>query len=123
MAMSKERFKQVLENEWTPTENSTLWNESVRYVHECMVNHVKPTRQGMALFCKPKLSGRTVSAIENHLHAKGWWVPTHRRNNKKRRKSRRRPVQLVNSARSPVGKVRLQRTFKCPGCNLESEVI
>lgn len=123
--MTKERFREVLENEWTTVENGMLWNERVRYL-QILPSDVRPTRRGMAEFCKPSLPGRSISAIENHIGVMGW-SPTTRNNNKskRRRKAQRGKFGAVKFAPAGplAGKVKLERTFKCPGCGLKSEVI
>lgn len=121
MGMTREKFREVLDNEWTPVENSALWNERVRYL-QILPFDVRPTRRSMAEFCKPSLPGRSLSAIENHIGVKGW-NPTTRNNNKpKRRKKARRAVKFA-PAGPLAGKVKLERTFKCPSCGLKSEVV
>jgi len=122
MTMTAQEFRKVLENEWTPVENSTLWRERVRYL-QILPSDVRPTRRGMAEFCAPSLPGRSLLAVDNHIGVKGWGPTTRHNNSKpKRRRKVRRAVKFT-PAGPLAGKVKLERTFKCPGCGLKSEVI
>lgn len=131
MVTARERFREVIENVWTVTENRILKDESIRYVTTLSIG-VRPVRKDMAQYCRVALSGRSLSAIENHLTVMGFWRSHRRNNNKpKRRKARRRPVgQFASrvrvqstSTRNPAGKIKIVRSFQCPGCGLHSEVI
>lgn len=135
MGMTKEKFREVLENEWTVTENRILKIESTKYVHSLQPG-VRPQRQEMAKFCMPRLPGRTLSAVENHLYVMGFWIAS-RRNNGKPKRRRRQPRRYQRpmgefassgrvqstSTRGPAGRIKIVRSFQCPGCGLHSEVV
>lgn len=133
MTMTKERFREVLANPWTTRENRIITEESSRYKHSLPLG-VRPHRQEMAEFCMPKLPGRTLSSVENHLFVLRLWLP--RRNSKPKGRRSKSRYDAENRSRIAAtekrwgiarklqpGKVRATKVIQCPGCGLQSEVV
>lgn len=136
MALPKQAFREAVLNVWTPEEDALLAIGADRYKNSLPAGAVVFLGEMSESIHRKELPQRSSGAIAKRLEIKDlWqraWVRRKRNSRPKRRPAGRTfahsvPTGQVRTRKvhpnNKIGRVKINRSFECPGCGLESEVV